>query len=71
MLGNPESGKRGGSFRNCFFQNRGWISPRTFCLNVPFFVNPNQNPQAFVWTATADRIMAKIAKGKEALGTVH
>jgi transposase len=33
--------------------------------------NHNQNPQAFVWTATADRIMAKIAKCKEALGTLH
>jgi len=32
--------------------------------------NHNQNPQAFVWTATADRIMAQIAKGKEALGTL-
>jgi len=33
--------------------------------------NHNQNPQAFVWTATADRIMAKIPKCKEALGTLH
>jgi transposase len=33
--------------------------------------NHNQNPQAFVWTATTDRIMAKIAKCKEALGTLH
>ena len=31
----------------------------------------NQNPQAFVWTATAERIMGKIAKCKEALGTLH
>lgn len=31
----------------------------------------NQNPQAFVWTATPERIMAKITKCKEALGTLH
>jgi transposase len=31
----------------------------------------NQNPQAFVWTATPERIMKKIAKCKEALGTLH
>ena len=33
--------------------------------------NHNQNPQAFVWTATPEAIMKKIAKCKEALGTVH
>ena len=31
----------------------------------------NQNPRVFVWTATVERIMAKIAKCKEALGTLH
>jgi len=31
----------------------------------------NQNPQAFVWTATPEAIMKKIAKCKEALGTLH
>src|SRR3990172_9384515 len=31
----------------------------------------NQNPQAFVWTATPEKIMRKIAKCKEALGTLH
>ena len=31
----------------------------------------NQNPRVFVWTASAERIMAKIAKCKEALGTLH
>ncbi len=31
----------------------------------------NQNPRVFVWTASADRIMTKIAKCKEALGTLH
>ena len=31
----------------------------------------NQNPQAFVWTATPERIIQKITKCKEALGTPH
>lgn len=31
----------------------------------------NQNPQAFVWTATPAAIMKKIAKCKEAFGTLH
>ena len=47
--------------------------------NVPALVtairdytdNHNQNPQVFVWSAPVDRILAKIAKCKEALGTLH
>ena len=31
----------------------------------------NQNPQVFVWTASPDRILDKVAKCKEALGTLH
>ncbi len=31
----------------------------------------NQNARVFVWTASADRIMSKVAKCKEALGTLH
>ena len=31
----------------------------------------NQNPHVFVWTASADRILAKIAKCKEALDALH
>ena len=31
----------------------------------------NQNPRVFVWKASAGTIMTKIAKCKEALGTVH
>ena len=31
----------------------------------------NQNPQVFVWSASVERIMSKIAKCKEALGTPH
>jgi transposase len=31
----------------------------------------NQNPTPFVWSAPVERILAKIAKCKEALGTLH
>jgi transposase len=31
----------------------------------------NQNPQVFVWSAPVERILAKITKCKEALGTLH
>ena len=31
----------------------------------------NQNPHIFVWTASVERIMTKIAKCKEALVTLH
>jgi transposase len=31
----------------------------------------NQNPRVFAWKASADSIMTKIAKCKEALGTLH
>ena len=33
--------------------------------------NHNQNPRVFVWTASVERIMSKVAKSKEALGTLH
>ena len=33
--------------------------------------NHNQNPQAFVWTASTEKMVKKIAKCKEALGTLH
>jgi hypothetical protein len=36
-----------------------------------YIQNHNQNPQAFVWTATAATIMKKIAKCKEAFETLH
>ena len=31
----------------------------------------NQNPKLFVWTASVQRIIAKIAKSKEVLRTLH
>jgi len=33
--------------------------------------NHNQNPQVFVWSAPVERILAKIAKCKEALDALH
>ena len=36
-----------------------------------FLDNRNQNPQVFVWSAPVERILAKIAKCKEALGAGH
>jgi transposase len=36
-----------------------------------YIQNHNQNPQAFIWTATPESIMKKIVKCKEALGTLH
>ena len=31
----------------------------------------NQNPHVFVWTASVERILTKIAKSKEVLVTLH
>jgi len=36
-----------------------------------YIAQSNQNPHIFVWTASADRILAKIAKCKEALDALH
>ena len=36
-----------------------------------YIARSNQNPHIFVWTASADRILAKIAKCKEALDALH
>ncbi|MEI7903367.1 MAG: IS630 family transposase [bacterium] len=36
-----------------------------------YIANHNQNPHIFVWTAPVQRIVDKIAKCKEALGTLH
>ena len=48
-------------------------------LNVPALIaaitdyldNHNQNPKVFVWSAPVERILAKIAKCKEALDSLH
>ena len=36
-----------------------------------YLENHNQNPQEFVWSAPVDKILAKIAKCKEALDALH
>lgn len=36
-----------------------------------YLTEHNRNPKAFVWTKSADAILAKIARCKEALGTPH
>ncbi|HSW29229.1 MAG TPA: IS630 family transposase [Longimicrobiales bacterium] len=36
-----------------------------------YIAQSNQNPRVFVWTASAERILAKIAKCKEALDALH
>jgi len=36
-----------------------------------YISNHNQNPQLFVWSAPTERILAKIAKCKEALAALH
>jgi transposase len=36
-----------------------------------YLAGHNQNPRIFTWTATAERILAKVAKSKEVLGTLH
>lgn len=36
-----------------------------------YLENHNQNPQVFVWSAPVERILAKIAKCKEALDALH
>jgi transposase len=36
-----------------------------------YVAHNNKNPKPFIWTATVEKILAKIAKCKEALGTLH
>ena len=36
-----------------------------------YLENHNQNPRVFVWTASAEKILTKIAKCKEALAALH
>jgi len=36
-----------------------------------YIENHNQNPKVFVWSASVERILAKIAKRKEALDELH
>ena len=38
---------------------------------LEFIETHNDDPKPFVWSAPVDRILSKIAKCKEALGTLH
>ena len=53
---------RRGSFRNV---------PGLIAAITEYLDNHNQNPKVFVWTASVERIMGKIAKCKEALDSLH
>lgn len=45
--------------------------PELIATIEDYIAQSNQNPHIFVWTASADRILAKIAKCKEALDALH
>lgn len=45
--------------------------PELIAAIEEYLNNHNQNPKVFIWTASVDRIMTKIAKCKEALETLH
>ena len=53
---------RRGSFRNV---------PELIAAIKEYLDNHNQNPRIFTWTASVERILAKVAKCKEALGILH
>jgi len=53
---------RRGSFRNV---------PELIAAIKEYLDNHNQHPRIFTWTASVERILAKVAKCKEALGTLH
>ena len=53
---------RRGSFHNV---------PNLIEAIMAYLDNHNQNPQVFVWSAPVERILTKIAKGKEVLDSIH
>jgi GTPase SAR1 family protein len=53
---------RRGSFANV---------PALIAAITDYLANHNQNPRVFVWSAPVERILAKIAKCKEALDSLH
>lgn len=53
---------RRGSFRSV---------PELIAAITQYLDNHNQNPRVFVWTASVERILTKVAKCKEVLGAVH
>ena len=53
---------RRGSFKNV---------PELISAITQYLENHNQNPHVFIWSASVERIMSKIAKCKEALDSLH
>jgi len=53
---------RRGIFRNV---------PELIAAIQEYLENHNQNPHIFTWTASVEHILTKVAKCKEALGTLH
>jgi len=53
---------RRGSFQNV---------PELIGVIHQYMDNHNQNPRVFVWTASVERILGKVVKCKEVLGTLH
>jgi transposase len=45
--------------------------PDLICAIQEYLDNHNQNPKIFKWTASVEQIVAKVAKCKEALETLH
>jgi transposase len=45
--------------------------PELIAAIEAYLAGHNQNPRIFTWTATAERILAKVDKSKEVLGTLH
>jgi len=45
--------------------------PELIAAIMHYVENHNQNPQVFVWSASVEKILAKIAKCKEALDALH
>ena len=45
--------------------------PALIAAITGYLDNHNQNPKVFVWSAPVERILAKIAKCKEVLESVH
>ena len=52
---------------------RGTFASERALINaiMDYIANHNQNPKAFVWTASAEAIMRKIRINKEALESPH
>jgi len=53
---------RRGAFKNV---------PQLIDAIMQFIESHNANSKPFVWSAPVERILAKVAKCKEALGTLH